>query len=232
MLIRRLVAEGWAVRALARSDRSAAAVEAAGAEPVPGDLESPAALRAGAAGCEVAFHAAAHVEQWGSWADFVRGNVAGTQNALGACALAGVPRFVHVGTEAALMAGQPLVQVDETAPLRPDSPAYYSATKALAEQAVRAANRDGFETVVLRPRLVWGRGDTTILPGLLEAVQSGRFRWIGGGRHRTSSTHVDNVAEGLLLAAERGRPGAAYFVPTGNRWCSATSSPTSSPLRA
>jgi nucleoside-diphosphate-sugar epimerase len=86
----------------------------------------------------------------------------------------------------------------------------------MAEQAVRQANRPGeFETVVVRPRFVWGPGDTTVLPGLSEAVRSGQFRWIGGGRHRTSTTHVDNVIEGLWLGATRGAPGAAYFVTDG-----------------
>ncbi|MGH2951371.1 MAG: NAD-dependent epimerase/dehydratase family protein, partial [Solirubrobacterales bacterium] len=107
------------------------------------------------------------------------------------------------------------VDVDETAPLRPDSKAHYPATKAMAEQAVRDAGTDGFGTVVLRPRLVWGMGDTTILPGVAAAVRAGRFAWIGGGGHRTSTTHVDNVVEGLLLAAEKGRSGEAYFVTDG-----------------
>ena len=88
----------------------------------------------------------------------MRGNVTGTDNALEASRSAGVRRFVHCGTEAALLAGEPLVNVDETAPLRPDSKAHYSATKAQAEQAVRDANGDGFETVVVRPRLRLGRG--------------------------------------------------------------------------
>ena len=123
-------------------------------------------MRAGAEGCEFAVHAAATLGDWGEPEEFERGNVIGTENALRACADAGVRRFVHVGTEAALMAGQPLVNVDETAPLRPDSPALYSATKARAEQAVRAANREGFETVVVRPRFVWGTGDTTLLPSI------------------------------------------------------------------
>jgi len=122
---------------------------------------------------------------------------------------------VHVGTEAALLVGQPLVNADETVPLRPDSKAHYSATKAMAEQAVLEANADGFETVVLRPRLVWGPGDTTIVPALKEAVEKGRFSWIGGGKHRTSTTHVDNVVEGLVLSATRGEPGNAYFVTDG-----------------
>jgi nucleoside-diphosphate-sugar epimerase len=108
------------------------------------------------------------------------------------------------------------VKIDETAPLRPDSKADYCATKALAEQAVRAANGDRLQTVVVRPRLVWGEGDTTILPGVVEAVRAGRFRWIAGGRHQTSTTHVDNVVQGLVLGAERGRPGEAYFVTDGD----------------
>lgn len=215
-LIQRLRSAGWDVRALARSDRSAAAVEALGAQPVPGDISSAYAIRTGAEGCSVTFHAAAHVGDWGPRADFIRDNVTGTQNALAGSAAAGVRRFVHVGTEAALLAGEPLVNVDESAPLRPDSPSLYPSTKAMAEQAVRQANRtDSFETVVVRPRFVWGPGDTTVLPSLSEAVRSGRFRWIGGGHHRTSTTHVDSVVEGLMLGASRGAPGAAYFVTDG-----------------
>jgi nucleoside-diphosphate-sugar epimerase len=215
-LIERLLAEGWAVRALARSDRSAGAIRARGAEPVMGDISSLESIRAGASGCSHAFHAAAHVGDWGPRADFVRDNVLGTHNVLAGTAAAGVGRFVHVGTEAALLAGQPLVNADESLPLRPDSPSLYPSTKAMAEQAVRQANRPGsFETVVVRPRFVWGPGDTTVLPSLMAAVKSGQFRWIGGGRHRTATTHVDNVAEGLLLGALRGAPGAAYFVTDG-----------------
>ena len=151
----------------------------------------------------------------GAWEDFERGNVEGTRNALAACEEAGVRRFVHCGTEAALMAGEPLVHVDETAPLRPDSPAPYPATKAKAEQAVRDASREGFETVVVRPRFVWGKGDTTLLPEMVETVEAGKFAWVGGGRNVTDTTHVDNVVEGLVPGAEKGRPGEAYFVTDG-----------------
>lgn len=214
-LILRLVEEGCRVRALARSEAAAAKVREAGAEAVRGDLEDPAAMRAGAQGCEVAFHAAAFVGEWGRWELFERANVTGTRNALDACGAAGAKRFVHVGTEAALLDGEPLVQVDEGAPLRPQSSASYARSKALAERAVLERNGERLETVVLRPRLVWGPGDPTILPALAEAVERGRFAWIGGGAQKTSTTHVDNVAEGLLLAAARGTAGEAYFVTDG-----------------
>jgi len=214
-LIERLTGEGHPVRALARSPEAAETVSALGAEPVRGDLADRESLVAGARGAELAFHLAAHLGEWGPWEDFERGNVEGTSNALAACAEAGVKRFVHCGTEAALMAGEPLVRVDETAPLRPDSRAPYPATKAKAEQLVRDASREGFETVVLRPRFVWGKGDTTLLPEMVATVESGRFAWIGGGRNLTAITHVDNVVEGLILAARKGRPGEAYFVTDG-----------------
>jgi nucleoside-diphosphate-sugar epimerase len=214
-LITRLVADGWTVRALARSDGSAAAVEVLGAEAVRGDLDDRDSMTAGAESCEVTFHLAAHLGDWGPWEEFERGNVGGTRNALAASEAAGVRRFVHCGTEAALMAGQPLVNVDESAPLRPDSKAPYPATKARAEQLVRNANREGFETVVIRPRFVWGEGDTTLVPVMEEMIEQGRFAWIGGGGNLTSITHVENVVEGLVLGAERGLPGEAYFVTDG-----------------
>jgi nucleoside-diphosphate-sugar epimerase len=214
-LVQRLAGEGHAVRALARSDKAAKRVAELGAEPVRGELGDRASLAAGAAGARVAFHLAAHLGEWGAWDEFERGNVAGTQNALAASVEAGVERFVHCGTEASLMAGEPLIQVDETAPLRPDSRAPYPATKAKAEQAVRAAAREGFETIAVRPRFVWGKGDTTLLPEMIATVEAGRFAWVGGGRNVTETTHVDNVVEGLILAAAKGHSGEAYFVTDG-----------------
>src|SRR5689334_6396820 len=112
-LIRRLVGEGWRVRALARSDAAAEKVAQLGAQPIHGDLEARAALRAGAHGCHYAFHAAAHLGATGDLEAFERINVGGTKNVLAACRDAGVRRFVHVGTEAALLAGEPLVFADE-----------------------------------------------------------------------------------------------------------------------
>jgi nucleoside-diphosphate-sugar epimerase len=200
------------VRALARSERSEAAVRALGAEPVRGDLGDGAALQNGANGADACFHAAANVAEWGPWEEFQRGTVDGSRNVAEACLRAGAGRLVHVGSEAAVNAGRPLVRVDETAPLAFGSAAHYPASKALAENAVLAVGRRGLDVVVIRPRLVWGPGDATVLPAMVEAVRTGRFAWVGDGRHMTSTTHVDNAVHGLLLGFERGTPGRAYFV--------------------
>jgi nucleoside-diphosphate-sugar epimerase len=212
-LLRRLATDGWSVRALARSKGSAEAVRSLGAEPVMGDLSDPAVLADGAAGADVTFHLAAHLGQWGPWEEFERGTVIGTANALEGSRRAGVKRFVHCGTEAALMDGSPLVNVDETEPLKPDSPAYYPRSKARAEALALAANGDGgMETVVIRPRFVWGPDDTSLLPNIVGMMNSGKWAWVGGGHVQTSTSHVDNVVEGFLAGAARGRGGEAYFV--------------------
>ena len=70
-----------------------------------------------------------------------------------------------------------------------------------------SASADGFDAMVMRPRLVWGAGDTTLLPEIVAAVKGGKFAWIGGGDHLTATTHVDNVVEGLVLTAQKGRAG-------------------------
>jgi nucleoside-diphosphate-sugar epimerase len=218
---KRLIAEladarGVAVSALARSEASAIAVRGAGAEPVRGDLDDVPVMTEGMKGCEVVFHAAAHVKPHGKLAEFLRVNARGTENVLAAARAAGVRRVVHVGTEAVLADGKPIVRADEARPYpaRPAGP--YPISKGLAERAVLAANQlDGLETVVVRPRFIWGKGDTSVLPELLEAVRRKRFGWIGGGRYLTSTCHVANVVEGTVLAAERGAPGEIYFLTDG-----------------
>ncbi len=214
-LIARLSGAGHAVRALARSERAMEAVRKAGAEPVRGDLEDAASLRAGMEGCEVAFHSGAKVEVWGAREDFRRINVEGTGRVLEAAASARVRRVVHVSTEAVLVSGRPLAQLDETRPLPADPMGLYPWSKGRAEELVRAAAIGGLETVIVRPRAVWGAGDTSVLPKVVEAIKAGRFAWIGGGKHLTSTCHVENLVAAMLLAAERGPSGETYFVTDG-----------------
>ncbi|HEX5057752.1 MAG TPA: NAD-dependent epimerase/dehydratase family protein [Kofleriaceae bacterium] len=214
-LITALRARGVEVAALARSDSSAAKVETLGATPVKGDLDDVAALEAGMAGCDTVFHAAAHTDQFDPVEVHMRINAKGTENVLAAARKAGVKRVVHVGTEAVLADGKPIVRADESRPLPKHPMGAYPLTKGLAEQAVIAANRDGLETVVVRPRFVWGKGDTTVLPEMIDAVKRGRFGWIAGGHYLTSIVHVDNVVEGMLLAADKGAPGQIYFLTDG-----------------
>jgi len=199
--------------AMSRSEASNEKIKAKGAAPVRCDLENISAEYL--ADCHAVIHCAAHLEEWGPLELYDRINVEGTRKLIEAARRAGnVNRFIHIGTEAALFYGQPLVNIDETYPLAFNSPFPYSRTKARAEKIVLDANApsEGFETIVIRPRLVWGPGDETILPVVSRRVESGSFKWIDHGRAETSSTHIDNLVHGVTLALTEGNSGNAYFV--------------------
>lgn len=217
-LLDALAERGETTRALARSAAAEAAVAARGATPVRGDLTDLDALTAGMRGAELVVHAAAGLT--GDWADLHRTNVDGSRTVLQAARSAGVPRLVLVSTEQVVLGDRPLVDADESWPYPARWPGPYARTKADAEQLVLAASTPELATVAVRPRMVWGPGDTTLLPALVEAARSGRLRWVDGGDHLTSTTHVRNAVEGILAAADRGRGGAAYFVTDGApvRW--------------
>jgi len=201
------------VLALSRSEKSDATIKALGATPVRGDLKSidAAMLR----GIDAVVHCAAKVETWGAMKEFIDINVKGTERLLKAAREAGVKRFIHIGTEAALFYGQAMNDLDETAPMAFTSPLPYPRSKALAERAVRAANDDGFTTIVLRPRFIWGPGDQTLLPALQAMVKAGRFTWIDKGRALTDTVHVDNVVHAIKLVLRQGKGGEAYFITDG-----------------
>ncbi len=209
-LIEALVADGHTVRAMARSPRSAETVKGYGATPVAAELSTLTAAHL--QGVDAVVHAAAFVEEYGTREQFWAGNVEGTTQVLAAAAAAGVSRFVHVGTEAAVFDGQDLHDIDETTPYPPQHRFLYSETKAEAERRVLAANRPGFLTLSIRPRLVWGPRDTSVLPAILRMAKAGSYAWIDGGEHHTSTTHIDNLVHALRLALTRGEGGRAYFI--------------------
>lgn len=204
------LAARYVVRAMSRSERSDAVVRGYGAEPVRCDLGTVTAEHL--VGCDAVVHCAAFVEAWGTRAQFWEGNVEGTTRLLEAARVAGVSRFVHIGTEAALFDGHDLVDVDESRPYPARQPFLYGETKAEAERRVLAADAPGFATISLRPRLVWGPRDASVLPAILAAAEAGRFAWMDGGARRSSTTHVYNLVAAVEAALTRGAGGRAYFV--------------------
>lgn len=204
------LAKKHVVRALARSDASAAKVVGYGAFAVRADLDTLGA--SDLEGCEAVVHCAARAEEWGTREEFWTANVDGTKRVLAAAQNAKVRRFVHIGTEAAFFDGHDLVDIDESQPYPKKQKYLYSETKAEAERLVLAANSKTFETISLRPRFVWGPRDTSVLPAVLSMAKEGRFVWLDKGRARTSTTHVANLVHAIELALVKGTPGQAYFI--------------------
>ncbi len=211
--IARSMAGEHEVLAMSRSDKSDLAIKELGAEPIRCDL---ATLEPGEIPeCEAVVHCAAYVESWGTRKLTWQINVEGTRRTLAAAAAAGARRFLHMSTEAVLWKGQDLIDVTEEYPYPDRTPYLYSETKAEAERLVRGFGQDAndrMETIILRPRFVWGPGDQTLAPEIAAMVEKGAFVWLDGGRARTSTTHIDNLVHGAKLVLESGRKGETYFV--------------------
>jgi uncharacterized protein YbjT (DUF2867 family) len=153
-LLRRLIGDGWMVKALARSETSAGKVAAAGAEPISASLADEDALARGVAGAEVVFHAAAKVADWGDWEEFRR-FIFNSPGSCGYTRRVDVFKPVIAAVNGWAVAAARVRRRAHVAGVR--LAVRYAATKALAETAV-AARR--IETIVIRPRFVWsGRYD-------------------------------------------------------------------------
>ena len=214
-LIRALLAQGWQVRALARSRSAIAAVENLGAVPVEGEVKDREALRKGMSGSNVVFHAAAMFKLWGDRKEFDAANVEGMRALVDAALAAQSVQKIVAVSAAGVVQGdpEPMVAVDERVPRQERSFTPYTSSKAEAEKVLLSANerRKGFETIAIRPPLIWGKG-MPMLDQMAETVKAGNWQWVDGGIHAMSTCHLDNLIDALILAADHGRGGEAYFV--------------------
>lgn len=214
-LIRALITEGHRVKALARSSASAKYIESLGAEAILGDLLSPEALRIGMEEASHLIHAAADTDHAHTSKTQKQTNLDGTHNVYTAAKTAGIKRAVHLSTEAVLLKGAPLKNANEQTPIPDNAQGSYSKTKAAAENIALNHSTSDCEIIIIRPRLVWGRDDTTALPQFIEAAKVGKLAWIGGGQYKTSTTHIANLVHGISLAFTHGRGGEIYFISDG-----------------
>ena len=220
-LCRRLHALGHDVIALAR--RPAPSLAADGIRTVVHDLSAPVAdppLAERFAGVACVFHTAAHVKMWGPKEAFRAGNVVATGNVIAACREAGVPRLVFTSSPSVVATPAGLRGVDEAQPYPTHFEAFYPETKAAAERSVLAAHGPGLRTIALRPHLIFGPGDTNLVPTILGRARAGRLVQVGDGRNLVDLTFIDDCVEAHVRAAAAldERPtagGRAYFISQG-----------------
>ncbi|NLE79165.1 MAG: NAD-dependent epimerase/dehydratase family protein [Rhodococcus sp.] len=184
---------------------------------VYGDLTDKDSLEAATHGIDVVFHSAARVDERGVRAQFVAENVDATTHLLASARRNGVGRFVFVSSPSALMEydGGDQIDIDESVPYPQRYLNFYSETKALAEQAVLAADEPGFVTCALRPRAIWGPGDRSgPIVRLLGRAHAGALPDLSNDREVLASfCHVDNIVDAAVKAAESDNVGGkAYFV--------------------
>ncbi len=200
-LARRLLSQRADVSALGRNPAILAQLEREGMRAIRADLADGEAIRAACQGQAFVFHVGALAAPWGRAEDFYRANVLGTQNVIAGCATHSVQRLVHVSTPSIYFGLDSLENVAEDAPLPARPVNEYARTKRLAEGEVDKAFGRGLPVITIRPRAIFGPGDTTILPRLIDRLKTGRLPVIGDGRNVTDLTYVENVVDALLLCA-------------------------------
>lgn len=213
-----LLARGYAVRSLQRSDQPEA--RAKGVETVRGNLADAEAVRAAVKGCDAVFHVAAKAGVWGDAASFYSANVQGTRNVVAACRKEAVGRLVYTSTPSVVFNGEAFRGANESLPYGRNWLCHYAQTKAQAEREALAAHQPGtLHVCALRPHLIWGVGDPHLLPRVIDRVRAGRLRQVGNGTNKVDITHVRNAARAHLQAfdALSGEHcgGKAYFLSQG-----------------
>lgn len=213
-----LVRHGADVTALVRATSKIERLRAAGVTCAIASLDEPDELARGLDGCDVVLHIAGAVGFEPDWDDYRRVNYQGTRNLLDAARRAGVRRVVHTSSIVAVGAGDEPVALDESATWNLGALRVpYVSTKRWAEDAARDANGAGLEVVIVNPASVIGPDDFSgsEFGTLCKRFWRGRLPiHFGGGNNFVD---VRDVANGLRLAAERGRPGERYLLTGANR---------------
>jgi dihydroflavonol-4-reductase len=215
-LARRLLGAGIEVRAIARTERSAAALREAGCDLVTGDVLDESLLTDAMRGCDAAFHLAGDYRVGIRPADrpgMEAANVTATERVLDAALAAGVGRIVHVSTINAF--GDTGYRVVDETYQRPRPYRYvsvYDETKHRAHLAAHERIEAGAPVIIAMPGGVYGPGDHSSLGGQLRQAAEGRLRALTFGEVGLNMAHVEDIAAGIALVGDRGRLGEAYVL--------------------
>ncbi len=212
-VIKKLIARGDSIRSFSRSFYPE--LQTLGVEQHQGDIGDFASVEKACKGMDVVIHTAAKAGVWGDYSDYFDANVKGTENVIAACLHNDVGALVHTSTPSVILNGSDLEGVNESYPYPEAYHSAYSKTKALAEKAVVDATREGLNAVILRPHIIWGPGDTHLVPRILKRGK--RIVRIGNGRNLVDTIYIDNAADAHVLAADKietdtSLTGKIYFI--------------------
>jgi len=209
-----LRARGDEVIALVRSPSRAGSLSALGCKLVAGDVEDPTAAMSELRDCDALIHGAA-IYEIGVTAERRRTmeetNVNGTRRMLDAARSAGTPRIVYVSTIAAFGNTHGKIVAEGHRPTSTPTSAYED-TKRRAHEIALDATRDGAPIVIVQPGQVYGPNDHSSVGANFRAIADGRLRYRAFEGLGLNLVHVDDVADGIVRALDRGRVGECYVL--------------------
>jgi dihydroflavonol-4-reductase len=214
-VVRRLRARGDEVVALVRSPAKARDLAGQGCGQIEGDLSSLDAIGDGMKGCDAVFHVAAVYKVGIPKSEHEAvfdANVRGTERVLDAAIEAGVPRIVYVSTVGVF--GNTNGNVVDESYERDDGGflSWYEETKYRAHQVALDRIAKGAPIVIVQPGGVYGPGDHSELGNMIDQTRTGKLRMLMFPKLGFNLVHVDDVAEGILLAHDKGTTGQSYVL--------------------
>jgi nucleoside-diphosphate-sugar epimerase len=214
-LVRRLRDRGDDVVALVRSREKGSKLEELGAQLVLGDLSSSDAIRSGLEGCDAAFHVAAVYKVGIPESEheaMYDANVRGTERVLDAAFQAGVSRIVYVSTVNVF--GNTRGETVDESYERPgdDFVSYYDETKYLSHQVAKDRIAKGAPIVIVQPGGVYGPGDHSEVGNVIDQTRTGKLFALPFAGLGLNLVYVDDVADGILLAHDKGKVGESYVL--------------------
>lgn len=187
---------------------------------IPGDVRDPRSWH-DAIEADTIFHLAGHAHAMSDVGNessslHQRTTVEGTRHLLYAAGQAGARRFIFASSVKAMSESTGSVCLDESVPANPGS--VYGSAKLTAERLVTAVGEEyGLHTCSLRLPMVFGPHNKGNLPRMIEAIDRGRFPPLPVLNNKRSMVHVDDVIQGLLLAAERPEARGNVYIITDGR---------------
>jgi nucleoside-diphosphate-sugar epimerase len=213
-VVQKLVERGYQVNALVRNESSAFSVRRFGAQPIWGDIIAPETLRDGLRGCDVVFHIAGWYRLGASdWRKAELINVEGTRNVLTLAWQLRIPRILYTST-VTVFGDTHGVLVDET--YQPQANQFlneYDRTKWIAHYQIAVPLiQQGAPIIIALPGVAFGPGDPSLVGDLMRCFYWGLMPVLPGPETSFTYAHVEDIAEGLILAAEKGSPGESYIL--------------------
>ena len=213
-VVEELVEHGYQVRAFGRNRAIGQSLVNVSVTFIQGDLTNQEDLTKACQEMDMVVHAGALSTVWGPWEDFYETNVLGTKYVLEACRKANIERLVYVSSPSIYAAPRDQLDIKESDAPQENRLNNYIRSKLASEKLFK--DYPDVSSVILRPRGLFGIGDTSILPRVLNLSQKIGIPLIGDGRQLMDMTCVENVALAIRLALETPQAaGEVYNITNG-----------------
>jgi len=194
--------KGYLVTAVGRNQLIGNSLQKSGISFINTDLTDKERTLALGVNQDIIIHCAALSSPWGRYQDFFAANVLATRHIVDSCLKHQVKRLIHISTPSIYFNYTDRFNIKESDPLPKTMVNHYAQTKLLAEQEVEAGILQNLAAIIIRPRGIFGPGDTALFPRIIKANNKLGIPLIDGGNNLVDLTYVDNVVDALIAAID------------------------------